>query len=232
MRTGGGFTKDSPILGRMGGAGGYRPAVTIKTAIGTAFNNSATSLSITGVNLNAGDLLLVADNANDGGGGNPASLTINGTSLVNDLIVINTNISTSIWRLKIAASIVGGTITASYGAAIPSSMIAVKFNNLFGTLLTSISAQFIATTAPDSGLAILQTPEPQAQWLIIGTAGINTDALGTWQNIFGADMRASTTIIGSDLKESYNTPNPPIQARAAIVGQTNRESNALAVVYK
>lgn len=226
MLTGIGTPTAWPFFERGGGA--VSPA---RTALGTNVGASAPTLTLAGINLAVGDLLLVA--------------TVNNNALSATTVVVDVDLAlltqdsqesgasdlmVTINSRKILAAVVGGTITAEWTVDDPNQMalLAVKVSGLAGTLREEASTYFAYTANPDSGPTGPYTPG--FHWGVVGTLGKAADTLGTWQNLMTAGQRAASVLLGVDLKEGWRMA--AVAARAQILLQSARKSVASVVYYE
>jgi hypothetical protein len=203
-------------------------------ALGTSVGGPGASLTLAGINLAPGDLLLVGTGSDLAGTATDVSVDINGVGLDQDGAEVDAGVFVlcSMNSRLIPAAIVGGTITASWPVADPDNMVmlARKVSNLAGLLEEEVQAGFGFTTTPDSGGTAIYAA-PGFHWGLVCCLGRALDTLGTWQFSMTAGQRASTVAIKVDLKEGYRIPAAPAAARAHLHAQTSRRSVALAAYY-
>jgi hypothetical protein len=206
----------------------------LRVPLGTNIGGGAPTLTIAGVNLAVGDLLLVGTCSDLPGTAGLVTVDIDGTPLITDASQPDTGllILVTLNRLVIAAPVVAGTITATWGPGNPNNavMLASKISGTPGAFQERKTAGFGLTTAPDSGLTAVYA-SAGFHWGLIGTAGRAADTLGNWQNSMTAGQRAATVAVRCDLKEGYRAPAAAVAARAQITGQTSRRSAALVAYY-
>jgi hypothetical protein len=206
-----------------------------RTPLGTALGASVTTVTIVGVNLAIGDLLLVGTVSDNCFSANTVEAYIDATLMTQDIVQANalTTMLVSMNSLAIPAAIIGGTITASWAIADdPDNMaiVACKVSGLVGVLEEPRSATFNSTSVPDCGLTAVYAASG-FHWGIVGTKGRSLDLLGAWQNSMVAGQRVSSAFIAVDLKEGYRIPATPVAARTRIIGQTSRPSTAQVGYY-
>jgi hypothetical protein len=231
ITAGGSNEANNPSIGQTIRAGGRKSNVVTITQLGTANDPGGLgAVDLSGVDVKVGELLLVAVCAESTFG--PNGVDINGIPLLLDLTQVGFTIDATIWHWKATIPIVGGTITVNGNAAVKVCMLATKFDGTNGIFKASAKTGSLPNTAnPDSGLATLVGNLPQIHWGIIGTNGNGTDTLGTWQNGMTPGQRSGEAAFSPQLKEGYRSPSPIVQARAQILGQTSRESEAMIAVY-
>jgi hypothetical protein len=205
--------------------------------LGTVTGSPALTLTIGGVTVLVGELLCVGMGYTTAVGVIPV-VDINGVALA--LNAIRTSAGSVlrgiIYSVVAPASIVGGTITATWPAppVYIAAMVASKFTGINGIAEENTSRTFASTTAPFAG-PTLDYGSPRVSYGLVVTSGFPGDALGVWQPTFGlsemhAGQRATINLV--DVKEGWNIQGgAPSGALASIVGQTARRSNALIVYY-
>lgn len=212
--------------------GPHPPAGVFRTALGTVLGIPGPSLTLAGINLLAGEMLAVGVGYVLAVGALPVA-DINGNALVNVGIRASSNLLRGIiFKYVTPASIIGGTITVTWpvGGYI-GGIVASKFSGIVGTTEEFISASFVSTTSPDSGIT-LDYGFPNVGYGLIATNGLAADALGVWQPSAGAlwmhaGQRVSLALLGLDVKEGYRIIGAPLGGQARITGQTLRRSVAL-----
>lgn len=203
-------------------------------ALGTGIGLLGASGVIAGVNAVIGDLVLCACCSNDGGSGEPeGGVDLDGEAFTQRAQVLGVTLSSSIWSLVCAANHVAGTLTATtIGDSTDLSVVASKFTHLLNVYLTNKTHVDGVTMNPSTGLGVMQPAVPQIWYGNIGTQGLIGDGLGVW-NMTPGQRIGPVAVVGGSVKEGYAiVPAAPGQPLAAIVGQTNRDSQSLVVVFK
>jgi hypothetical protein len=184
-----------------------------------------------GIKAESGDLLVVALTMEDTAPGHVV-VSLDGDAFTLDLQIFYTHINLSIWSFRVSESVLSGSIVAQFTEDYYASMIAGAFTGLpLGVAHQNAHATFAGTTAPDSGLAVLDPSAPQAHYGAIGTYGRTTDTRGTWQDGMTESMLAGFLATHALVKGGYKCLSAPTQARARVTGQSSRESIAAVVSY-
>ena len=232
MLTGIGAPTAWPFLNRS-----PQPSGVTHLALGTVTGLPAPSLTIGGVTVLAGELLVVGVGYTVSVG-LPPVIDINGHVMVIDVSRDSTAavLRSMIYSLVAPVSIVAGTITATWPAPFIyiAGIVASRFTGINGIPEEVTSRVFLNTANPFAG-PTLDYGSPRVAYGLVVTNGLVGDALGVWQPTNGlAEMHAGqrATINAIDVKEGWNIMGGiPGGALTSIHGQTSRRTNALAVYY-
>jgi hypothetical protein len=159
--------------------------------------------------------------------------TIDGHAFTLDAQDEGTYIRTEIWSCRLPAAVAGSAIIVDLGDRYFTAIVAGMFTGLAaGVAQSSATANFGDTTDPDSGLAALGAAVPQAHYGAIGTYGRFNDQIGTWQNGMSEGLHVGFPGTHSYVKDGYRCLVTAAQARAQVIAQLSRPSNALVVCYR
>jgi len=238
MLTGIGAPTAWPFFQR--GAAALGPA---RTALGGVFGLPAPDLTLAGINLAVGDLLLVGTASDTAFLATAVVVDVDGNVLtVDNSLIAGAMTLGTMQSWLVTAAIVGGTITATWNGGGPAvgAFLACKVTNLTGALQETLAVDYAAPGAlhPDSGLTAYYGPVPRIGWGLVALSGKVTDTLGTWQPSSGlTKMNAGQRFGGPgpglsvDLKEGYRVNSSGVGEQAHIHGQTQRECVAIVGYY-
>lgn len=207
----------------------------VRTALGTVYDGvlGIGLIQLFGINLAAGDTLLVAT-ANDATVATGSiAVDIDGNALTVDAnLASSTALRGMVHRYFAVTPIVGGTITAqsSSGGSTNFGMVASKVSGLTGVLNESKTGQFTTTQNPQTvGTAVY--PFVGFHYGFVCTNGCTADTLGTWLNSYTAGQRdGGAAPLSLDMKEGFRVING-VAARTQIQLQTSRRSVAITCNY-
>ncbi len=207
----------------------------VRTALGSAVDGLGTGMvQLAGVNVAAGEMVLVAT-ANDAplltG---PIAVDIDGNAFVQDAARSSSSLlHGTIHRYVAPAAIVGGTITAagSLGASLWLGLVACKVAGLTGVLNEAQTNQYTSSVNPQTAATAVY-PFQGFLWGLVCTNGSLVDALGTWQNSYSSGQRDGGPGGGLqiDLKEGFRITNGA-PAQTKILLQTARRTVAITCNY-
>lgn len=197
--------------------------------LGTNSNTLSTSISLTGITCNAGDVLLVAVGIVNSGGSIGGGCTYNGNSM-NASGTGNGACPTTAERmfyLKITSPISGGMITFTGNDATASDylglvILASKITGLTnGTInLLNKDATGTTSTTPTSGSGTTSTAK-EFWWGVIAQTKATAITLGTWSNGFTDDQSVNVATSGGgflSIDSGYKIVNAIGTAQAAKTG--------------
>ena len=214
-----------------------RTPLGIRTGCWTAAGVGPDTLTIAGVNLAAGDLLLCGTESRDAVSFPDVQVDCNGTFLTQDRYTVAADVLVCMFSLFMGAPVVGGTITAEWpvwGPPPAIALIACKVSGLTGVCRETQENIEAPTANPFTGFTGAYGG-PSFHWGLVGTSGFPADAPGAWQNGMSAGQRASINgglglLDSADLKEGFRSVLATA-ARTQILGQTVRASNSIIGYY-
>jgi len=235
ISAGGGSEKNSLALTRRVRAGGRASLIPMptRTALGISYVLDDFDIILSGLSVNAGALLCIGLSMT--GDSDLYEASINTTPPI-VFTVDSQAFSTYNYSLILSgimpATQTGRTISVALVDRATSGVMTVSmFEGIGGALQTQKSLVLPSTANPDTGLATLQPSIPQIHYGIIANNGNYTDTKGTWQASMIEGQYVETGYAGSIIKEGYRLLITAAQARAYIVGQTSRPTNALVACY-
>lgn len=227
-----------PFLARSTPSG---PVFPERTLLGTAGQSGAPLLSITlpGVTIPTGAALLVGFLYDNAIAVDFFEITVDATMPTGTaqlLYGVGFNLAANVaWFDPQGFDVAGDLLidfSGSSGFPLNACLVAILVSDLKSPAIdrTKTAAGGPSTTQ-DSGLTAATAQAKEFVWGIIGTDGVNTDTIGTWQ----AGMAAGANVSAGgvfQLKEGFQSVNAVSTYRAEVLGGTSRRFGAICITFK
>lgn len=227
-----------PFLVRSGPAA---PAVPTRTLAGTNGQSGAPLLSITlpGITITPGVALLVGFVYDNAIAVDSIQISVDATMATGTAQVLyglGLNLAANIaWIGPDAFGAAGDLlIDFSGGTGFPLNccLVACYVTDLMDPAIDKTKAAAGGpSTTQDSGLTAATAQAKEFVWGIIGTDGVNTDTIGTWQAGMAAGANVSAGGV-MQLKEGFQAVSAIGTYRAKVLGGTSRRFGAICATFK